>query len=308
MRRYLHYDVFTNRRFEGNQLAVFPDGAGLSDAMMQTIAREMNFSESTFVMAPETPDTDVRMRIFTPGLELPMAGHPTIGATFALADLGVIRAGRDRWVFGLNVGPTPVELTWADDRLSFAWMDQQRPDFRQPANTAADITRSIGLTADMIPDHLPIEEISCGANFLFVPLKSRAGVDAAQPDTERMKQLLSVFPGGRVAVFLFSTEPVDRDVTVYSRMFAPGFGITEDPATGGASGPLGSYLVKHGLVPNAQVSEMVSLQGVKMGRPSRIHIRITTDQSRTITRVQVGGTAVRVASGELELESKHEAF
>ena len=300
MRRYLHYDVFTDRRFEGNQLAVFPDGGGLGDAMMQTIAREMNFSESTFIMAPEAAGTDVRMRIFTPGIELPMAGHPTIGSTFALADLGVIPHGRDRWVFGLNVGPTPVELTWAGDRLAFAWMDQQRPDFRETADTAADITRSIGLAPDVIPDHLPIEEISCGANFIFVPLKSRAAVDAAQPDTARMKQLTSVFPSGRVAVFLFSTEAVDRDITVYSRMFAPGFGITEDPATGGASGPLGSYLVKHRLVPDAQVSEMISLQGVKMGRPSRIHIRITSDNARAITRVQVGGTAVRVASGELE--------
>lgn len=300
-RSYLHYDVFTDRRFEGNQLAVFPEAAGLSDSTMQTIAREMSFSESTFIMAPEMAGTDVRMRIFTPGIELPMAGHPTIGSTFALAELGVIRPGRERWVFGLNVGPTPVELTWAGDRLSFAWMDQQRPDFRDPVNNADEIARAISVSPEMIPRDLPIEEISCGANFIFVPLKSRAAVDAAQPDTARMKQLTSAFPSGRVAVFLFNTEPVDRDVTVYSRMFAPGFGISEDPATGGASGPLGSYLVKHGLVPNAQVSEMISLQGVKMGRPSRIHIRITTDENRAITRVQVGGTAVRVASGELEL-------
>ena len=305
-RRYLHYDVFTDRRFEGNQLAVFPEAAGLGDAIMQTLAREMNFSESTFITAPEAAGTDVRMRIFTPGLELPMAGHPTIGSTFALAEIGVIPPRRERWVFGLNVGPTPVELTWAGDRLSFAWMDQQRPDFRKPLDSANAIARSIDVPPDMIPHHLPIEEISCGANYIFVPLTSRAAVDAAQPDTTRMKQLTSAFPGGRVAVFVFSTESVDPNVTVYSRMFAPGFGIVEDPATGGASGPLGSYLVKHGLVPEAPVSEMISLQGVKMGRPSRIHIRITADRTRAITRVQVGGTAVRVASGELELESTDE--
>jgi trans-2,3-dihydro-3-hydroxyanthranilate isomerase len=304
--KYLHYDVFTDRRFEGNQLAVFPDASGLSDAMMQTIAREMNFSESTFIMPPEAAGTDVRMRIFTPGLELPMAGHPTIGSTFALAELGVIAPGRERWVFGLNVGPTPVELTWTGRRLGFAWMDQQRPDFRTPLTPADDITRAIGVSMEMVPDGLPIEEISCGANFIFVPLKTRAAVDAAEPDTARIKQLTSAFPSGRVAVFLFSAEPVDADVTVYSRMFAPGFGITEDPATGGASGPLGSYLVKHGLVPHTGVSEMISLQGVKIGRPSRIHIRIASDARRTITRVQVGGTAVRVARGELELESKYE--
>jgi trans-2,3-dihydro-3-hydroxyanthranilate isomerase len=299
--RYLHYDVFTDRLFEGNQLAVFPEAAGLSDAAMQTIAREMNFSETTFIMAPEAPGTDVRMRIFTPGRELPMAGHPTIGSTFALAHLEVIATGRDRWVFGLNVGPTPVELTWADGRLVFAWMDQQRPDFRAPASPADEIVRSIGLSPEQVPAGLPIEEISCGANFIFVPLASRADVDAAEPDTARMKRLASAFPGNRSAVFLFSTEQVDRDVTAYSRMFAPGFGITEDPATGGASGPLGCYLVKHGLVPKANVSEMISLQGVRMGRPSRIHIRITSDAGSAITRVQVGGTAVRVASGDLEM-------
>ena len=298
--RYLHFDVFTDRRFEGNQLAVFPEAAGLDDATMQTIAREMNFSESTFIMAPEAPGTDVRMRIFTPGRELPMAGHPTIGSTFALAALGVIPARRDRWVFGLNVGPTPVELSWSNGRLVFAWMDQQAPDFRAPATPPDAIVKSIGLGPDAVPDGLPVEEISCGANFIVVPLKSRAAVDAAEPDIARMRQLRSAFPGGRSAVFLFSTEPVDRDVTAYSRMFAPGFGITEDPATGGASGPLGCYLVKHGMVPKAGVAEMISLQGVKMGRPSRIHIRITSNGDH-IARVQVGGTAVRVATGDLDV-------
>jgi len=126
--RYLHYDVFTDRLFEGNQLAVFPDAGHLSAAQMQTLAREMNFSESTFLMLAESPDTDIRMRIFTPGAELPMAGHPTIGTTFALAREGVIEPGRARWVFGLGVGPTPVELTWSGATLDFAWMDQRPPD------------------------------------------------------------------------------------------------------------------------------------------------------------------------------------
>ena len=300
--RYLHYDVFTDRPFEGNQLAVFPAAAALDDPLMQAIAREMNFSESTFIMAPEAPGTDVRMRIFTPGRELPMAGHPTIGSTFALAHLGVIAARRERWVFGLNVGPTPVELTWSGDRLSFAWMDQQRPDFRAPASPPAAIFQSIGLSPDAAGvAGLPVEEISCGTNYIFVPVATRADVDAAEPDAARMRVLASAFPGDRKAIFVFSTEPVDRDVTAYSRMFAPDFGITEDPATGGASGPLGSYLVKHGVVPRAGNGDMISLQGVKMGRPSRIHMRITRGNDGEITRVQVGGTAVRVGGGELEV-------
>jgi trans-2,3-dihydro-3-hydroxyanthranilate isomerase len=300
--RYLHYDVFTDRRFEGNQLAVFPDARGLSTEQMQTLTREMNFSESTFILPAEAEGTDVRMRIFTPGHELPMAGHPTIGSTFALAHEGTIAAGRDRWTFGLGVGPTLVELTWLDNSLSFAWMDQRPPDYRQPASSRADIIRAAGVDPDAVDaTGLPVEEISCGTQFMYVPVQTRAAVDAAEPDMGAMRKLKSAFPSNHVAIFIFSTEPVDPAVTAYSRMFAPGLGVAEDPATGGASGPLGSYLVKHGLVHRDQMADMVSLQGVAMGRPSRIHIRIAEDGNGQITRVQVGGKAVRVGEGKIDL-------
>jgi len=300
--RYLHYDVFTDRQFEGNQLAVFPDGRGLTPAQMQAITREMNFSECTFLLPAETPDTDVRMRIFTPGAELPMAGHPTIGTTFALAHEGVIAAGRERWVFGLGVGPTPVELIWAKGELSFAWMDQRRPEYRQPASSRAEIIGAAGVDPDAVDaTGLPVEEISCGAAFSYVPVTTRAAVDAASPDLAALRRLESAFPGGHVGVFIFSTEPVDPAVAVYSRMFAPSHGVPEDPATGGASGPLGCYLVKHGLVSRDRRHDMVSLQGVAMGRPSRIHMRITEDHHGQITRVQVGGQAVRLGEGRLDL-------
>jgi trans-2,3-dihydro-3-hydroxyanthranilate isomerase len=299
--QYLHYDVFTDQMFEGNQLAVFPEARGLSTAQMQTLTREMNYSESTFVLPAEAPGTDVRMRIFTPGAELPMAGHPTIGTTFALAQLGVIPEGRDRWVFGLGVGPTPVELTWKAGALDFAWMDQRPPDYREPVSRA-DVIRATGIDPSAIEaTGLPIEEISCGVPFSFVPVQTRAAVDAAEPDLAVMRRLKSAFPGDHVGVFVFTTEPVEAGVTAYSRMFAPGSGIAEDPATGGASGPLGCYLVKHGLVPRDHMRDMVSLQGVKMGRPSRIHIRITENATGAITRVQVGGKAVRVGEGTIDL-------
>jgi trans-2,3-dihydro-3-hydroxyanthranilate isomerase len=214
----------------------------------------------------------------------------------------VIAPQRPRWVFGLNVGPTPVELTWAGDRLTFAWMDQQRPDVRRPPTPPDEIVRALGLDAAAFrATGLPIEEISCGTNYIFVPVARRADVDAAEPDTARMKQITSAFPGNRRAVFLFSTETVDPAVHAYSRMFAPDFGIAEDPATGGASGPLGAYLVTHRVVAPGAVSEMTSLQGVRMGRPSRISIRITSDAAGQITRVQVGGTAVRVGEGVLDV-------
>ena len=249
MTGYLHYDVFTTQPFEGNQLAVFPDARGMSAERMQTLAREMNFSESTFLLPAETPGTDIRMRIFTPGGELPMAGHPTIGSTFALADTGVIRPGQERFVFGLGVGPTPVDLTWRGQRLEFVWMDQQTPVFRDPASPDVDILRAIGLDDASRAGGLPIQEISCGVPFIFVPLASRAAVDAAEPDLAGLRALRSAFDDGHKAVFLFAVEPPLGEVTVYSRMFAPGLGVPEDAATGGASGPLGCYLVAHELVP-----------------------------------------------------------
>ena len=299
--RYLHYDVFTDTRFEGNQLAVFHDARGLSAAQMQTITKEMNFSECTYILPAETAGTDVRMRIFTPGTELPMAGHPVIGSTFALAELGVIKKGQASFVFGLGVGPTKVELTWEGDRLAFAWMDQRAPEFRAPASPRPDIIRSVGLDpAAVDATGLPIEEVSCGNAFLLVPVRTRAAVDAAEADLAAMRRLKSAFPGGHVGVLFFSTEAIEPKATVYSRMFAPSAGIVEDPATGSAAGPLGSYLVKHGLVHRNEMNDMVNLQGVAMGRPSRLHMRIT-EKDGAITRVQVGGKSIRVGEGVIDL-------
>jgi trans-2,3-dihydro-3-hydroxyanthranilate isomerase len=309
--RYLHYDVFTDRKFEGNQLAVFHDARGLSTDQMQAITKEMNFSECTFILPAEAPGTDVRMRIFTPGTELPMAGHPTIGSTFALAELGVIAAGRDSFVFGLGVGPTKVELTWEGGRLSFAWMDQRRPDVKQPVTPRPDIIRSVGLDpAAVDATGLPIEEISCGNPFTIVPVMTRAAVDAAEADLAAMRRIKSAFGRDHVGVLFFSPgadapqgqiRPLERDIVAYSRMFAPGAGVVEDPATGSATGPLGCYLVRHGVVHRDQMVDMVSLQGVAMGRPSRLHMRITQDNDGAITRVQVGGKSVRVGEGTIDV-------
>src|SRR5215211_4933808 len=144
--RYLHYDVFTDVPFEGNQLAVFPEPAGLSTEQMQIITREMNFSECTFIFPPESAGTNVRMRIFTPGEELPMAGHPTIGSTFALVEEGVITAGQPSFVFGLGVGPTPVSLEWKGSALDFAWMTQKNPEFRGQVTDRPAFAAALGLT------------------------------------------------------------------------------------------------------------------------------------------------------------------
>lgn len=299
--RYLHYDVFTSRAFDGNQLAVFPDARGLDTATMQRLTNEMNFAESTFVLPADRPDTDVRMRIFTPAREMPMAGHPTIGTTFALAALGTIAPRRPHWVFGLNVGPVPVALEWRDDTLVTAWMDQGRPEFRAPGAPAEAILDAVHGDRDAWrASGLPVEEASCGAPFVYVPLATRAAVDACAPDGAAVHRLSSAFPEGAVGVFVFSAERVGDGVTVYSRMFAPEAGVTEDPATGGASGPLAGYLVRHGVVtPEAAAAGVVGVQGVKMGRPSRLLMRVEAASRADIARVHVGGAAVAVGEGVL---------
>jgi trans-2,3-dihydro-3-hydroxyanthranilate isomerase len=297
---YLHLDVFTGRRFEGNQLAVFLDARGMSERLMQTIAREMNFSESTFVLPSERADTHVRMRIFTPGIELPMAGHPTIGSTFALAHTGVIAQGRDHFVFGLGVGPTRVELRWEGHDLSFARMDQRLPDVREPSVTLEQIARAVGVDPEAHRrTGLPLQEISCGVPYILLPLATRADVDAAEADTAALRALKSSFGIDHIGVYLFSTERAGDDVTAYSRMFAAGLGIAEDPATGSACGPLGCYLVQQRIVSGPASGEIVSWQGVAMGRPSRIHIAVGQRPGGEISRVQVGGQAVIVATGSL---------
>jgi trans-2,3-dihydro-3-hydroxyanthranilate isomerase len=296
--RYLHYDVFTDHLFGGNQLAVVLDGRGLSSATMQAIAGEMNFSETTFVLPAERPDTDVRMRIFTPGDELPMAGHPTIGSTFALARSGLIEPGRERFVFGLGIGPVPVALAWRGDDLRFAWMTQPRPTFDPPRVDPAAAAAALSLPAAAVVDTLPVQVVSCGLPFLFVPLAARRAVDEAAGNARELAALLASAGSAAAGVFLFSAEPGADGATVYSRMFAPGQGIAEDPATGSASGSLGCYLVRHGVVAAADADAMLSLQGVKMGRPSHVHISIGVT-GEEITSVRVGGESVLAGEGTL---------
>jgi trans-2,3-dihydro-3-hydroxyanthranilate isomerase len=291
---YVHYDVFTNRALEGNQLAVFLDGREVAPERMQRIAREMNFSESTFVLPAEQPGTDVRMRIFTPFNEMPIAGHPTIGSTFALAQAGVITPGAGRFVFGLGVGPVPVDLEWDGDRLSFAWMTLLPPTFGPPVTRRATVARAIGLDERDLAADLPVQPVSCGVPFLLVPLRDNATVDRAVSDVSAFKRLHDE-TGIDLPIFLFAATP---PAAAHSRMFAPEFGIIEDPATGSACGPLGCYLVQHRLVHGDAAQRIVNMQGVAMGRPSRIHIAITGTPD-DIRGVKVGGEAVLVARGEL---------
>ena len=295
MFRYLHYDVFTDRPLTGNQLAVFTDPAGLATGDMTRITREMNFSECTFVLPSEQAGTDVRLRIFTPGGELPFAGHPVIGSTFALAHEGLIKPPHGRLVLGLGLGPTPVDLEWNGNELAFAWMTQQTPRFG-PALDARDRVASVlGIEPTAIPDGLPIREVSCGLPFVYVPLTSRASVDQCVLDPRAGSAWLEGAGLTSQGIFVFSVEPGGDEATVYSRMFGTD---REDAATGSASGPLGCYLVRHRLVPPGEAGRIVSRQGVKMERPSRVHIKVAGTPD-AITEVKVGGASVLVGDGRI---------
>jgi len=293
--RYLHYDVFTDRPLTGNQLAVFTDPAGLTTEDMARITFEMNFSECTFVQPAEAAGTEVRLRIFGLDGEMPFAGHPVIGSTFALAHEGVVKPSQARLVLGLGIGPTAVELEWKGSELAFAWMTQQRPTYGPALELRERMAAVLGIEARAIQDGVPIQEVSCGLPFLFVPLQSRAAVDRCVVDPRALAAMLEDAGLARGDLFVFSVEPGDDQAMVYSRMLDAG---REDPATGSASGPLGCYLVRHRLVPPGQAGHMLSHQGVKMGRPSRVHIRIA-GTADAITDVKVGGESVLVGDGRI---------
>lgn len=296
---YSHLDVFTDRVLTGNQLAVFLSPQGLDTETMQAIAREINFSESTFVFPRETTDTDFRVRIFATNRELAFAGHPVIGTIFALADAGTLTPTQVRVVLGLGAGPTPVDLEWQDGRLRFAWMTQQLPTFgRQVADTRA-VAAAIGLEPAFIagPD-LPLQEVTCGSWFFFVPLTTREAVDRVVLNRAAIAAVFSAAGMENRGVMVFSTASHGDGAHVYSRMMS--LSGTEDPATGSAAGPLACYLARYRLIPAAQASGLVGIQGVKMRRPSRLHMSVSL-QGDAITRVRVGGESVITGSGTIRL-------
>jgi trans-2,3-dihydro-3-hydroxyanthranilate isomerase len=308
--RYLHYDVFTDRALEGNQLAVFPEPAGLDAEDMQRVTREMNFSECTFIFPPEPPHVpgssptqagaktiDVRMRIFTPGEELPMAGHPTVGSTFALVKEGVIARGQKDFVFGLGVGPTPVTIDWKDGEIDFAWMTQKNAEYLGAVADRTRFAESLGLSERDL-GAAPPEVASSGNAFLIAPLASRDAVDRVEINRPAYAACCAAAGLKETALFIFTTEKGSGPEDVYSRMLGPGLGVTEDPATGSAAGPLGCYVHKHRLLPRERLAHFVSLQGVKMLRPSRLHVSIDAN-GEAITRVRVGGRSVLVGEGRL---------
>ena len=291
--RYIHLDVFTDRRLQGNQLFVFTQPAGLDTETMQTLTRESNLSECTFVFPPEQPGTDHRVRIFTRTAETPFAGHPTIGTAFALAHSGAVKPGTARTVFGLGVGPTNLDLEWKDGTLSFAWMTQQKPTFGKTITDSAALAAALRLDAAAIDARAPGQEVYSGSTFFIVPLTTRKAVDAAVLDRAKVDAVFAAAGVQRRGIYVFSAEQTGDGVTAYSRMLPSG-GI-EDPATGSAVGPAGCFAAKYGLAP---ASPMMFLQGVLARRPSRLHVKVGRTGAE-VTGVQVGGSSVVVGEGSM---------
>jgi trans-2,3-dihydro-3-hydroxyanthranilate isomerase len=288
--RFVQVDVFTDRLFGGNQLAVFLGPEGLSDAEMQAIAQEMNFAETTFVFNPTHPGAAARVRIFSPARELPFAGHPTVGTAWVLANRRPLSA---EFALEEGIGLVPVRL----EHDGTVWMSHRNAEFGPPLPNRSEFAAALGLTDhDLLPD-APIMSGSTGVPFLFVPLTSPQAVDRAEANT---RAISSIAPGDRIGVFVFAPDPQRGVAHVYSRMFASDIGVTEDAATGSASGPLGAYVAEHGIVELPDPIEIVSLQGCRMGRPSTIRIRLDLRDGHA-TNIQVGGRVVAVLEGELQL-------
>lgn len=296
---YLRWDVFTDRPLAGNQLAVLLEADGIEPGLMQRIANEFALPETTFVLPPDSTDSDCRVRIFTPGRELPMAGHPTIGTAFALVYAGRIAPRTRQAVFELGIGPTAVTLEWETDRLRMAWMSQPAPEFGERLDSLSAIAAALGVQeADIDTTALPVQVVSSGVPFLFVPLQSRAVVDSIELDRGQLVEACEQLDSPELPVYAFTLETGDDDAITYSRMFAPVFGIAEDPATGGASGPLAAYLARHCPAALKERETLLNLQGVSMNRPSSIHLSVSADAPPG-SPVLVGGQAVLVGEGRL---------
>lgn len=294
--RYLQLDVFTSHVFGGNQLAVFLNAEGISAEAMQLIAREMNFSESTFVLPASDPKAVARVRIFTPAAELPFAGHPVVGTTFALAHQRRIRAGDASPVqLELGIGLLPVDVLFEGEDLSFVWMHQPTPSFREWSGERERLAKAIGLGVDDLAADLPIQRGSAGVPFVYIPVRDRETLAKARHSPDLVAAMNDESPQVGAYLFCLESGPV-----AHSRMFGLAMGIAEDPATGSAAGPFGAYLLRHGVLrpDEHEQTRLRILQGEDMLRTSVIEVAIT-GAANDVRDVRVGGEAVVVAEGTL---------
>ncbi len=299
--RYVHVDVFTKTPFGGNQLAVFTDARGLSEELMQAMAREMNYSESTFIFPAQSPQADWQVRIFTPGGEVPFAGHPTLGTAYVLAREGMVRLvdGITTLALEMGVGIIAVELQCDGATIRSGMMQQQPPEYGPFFDDAKLVARALGVPLkEITATGLPIEVVWTGLHFLMVPIRSLEAIQSMRPNTALFPRILNDLPARCVYTFCFET--VEAAAQVHARMFAPSLNVPEDPATGSASGCLGAYLAKYRLLPQENPARVIAEQGLEIHRPSRIVIEVDRD-GQAVRRIRVGGEAVVMGEGTLTL-------
>ena len=303
MRKYAFYqlDVFTDKRFFGNPLAVFPEAKGLSGEEMQKIAQEMNLSETVFVFRSKRALR--QLRIFTPTQELPLAGHPVVGTWNLLSHLGVVEktdSGTVHIEQELNLGVLPVEIEFVDDKPSVVTMTQGAFEPGSIINEAAEIAElalGLGITRNDLKtsESLPIQVVSTGIKSLVVPIKSLAVLERCRINPSILSKVYLRY--GAVGCFPFTFETLEDTSSIHARFFAPDDGIFEDSATGSAAGSLSGYLVHYGAIDKNQ---FIIEQGDFMGRPSRIRAEVIGEKGN-VEKVKIGGQSVIIAKGEIYL-------
>ena len=284
-------DVFAREKYTGNQLAVFTGAGAISDAQMQRIAKEMNYSETTFITSTEMRAGGYDVRIFTPEQELPFAGHPTLGTAYVLQQ-EIIKSPVDTIILNLKIGQIPVTLHYAGDQIDILWMQQKPPTFHQVfgADTLAPI---LNLELEEIDPRFPIQEVSTGVPFIIVPLKNHSALKRIKVNKDKYFELVNATEAKAILVFCPETYNPENDLSV--RMFADYMGVPEDPATGSANGCLAGYLVEHSYFGESAINRRVE-QGYEIGRPSLLLLKAQRDEGEI--SVSVGGKVIMVAKGE----------
>jgi trans-2,3-dihydro-3-hydroxyanthranilate isomerase len=298
--RFVTADVFTDRIFGGNPLALLPDGRGLDSGQMQAVARELNLSETVFVLPPDDPAHTRRLRIFTPGREVPFAGHPTVGTALALAAIGEIDLEGEVTpiVFEEGAGPVPVTIRAAGSRPAFAELTAPEPPVARPAPDPHELAAMLALAPSDLRTEAGLPEMaSCGLPFLIVDVRDAAALGRARLDRTVWQRLLA--DAWAREVYLITRDVAGQDADFRARMFAPAAGIAEDPATGAAAAALGGWLGLREMRGDGTRRYLVA-QGVEMGRPSRLEIEVET-RAGAVAAVRVGGNAVLVSEGTIEV-------
>ena len=302
--KFYQADVFTENVFGGNPVAVVPEASFLTDTEMQKIAREMNLSETVFVLPPTIPPAQFRLRFFTPTREIAFAGHPVLGAFCVLAHIGrvTLQEPFTRIHQETHVGVFSVDLFVRNGQIREIMMAQPKPEFLgvvEPLRDLFEVAKAIAVPKTKITGTgLPVEVVSTGFPVMVVPVRTLTAVSAATPNIALINSMCEQHKAHGVMVF--STVTVEPESTVHTRMFAPIVGVMEDPATGSASGALGAYLVKNRVVDAGPMTEIICEQGYEVDRPSRLVVRVESE-SEEITAVHVGGQAIVVIEGNLAL-------